>query len=516
MKNNGYIYKHVVVLGVDGAGTFFSRTDTPNMDRIFANGATNYNVLTSIPTISAECWGSMLLGVTPEVHRRTNGIVSSIPYDTESPFPSLFRAIRAAYPDAELASFCCWNPINYGIIENNIGVYEDTESDDELTDMICDYLDNHDPMMLFVQFDKVDGAGHGYGYGTKEHLDRITVTDGLIGRIYDKYVERGFIDDTLFIVTADHGGFGHSHGGTTDDEKIVFWGAAGKTVKPGTLGSMEIRDNAAVCLYALGVEQPATWTARVPDDLFADFTDGERPVFTKLPIATAHRAVDAKAAPNTPVTALFNADAIAAYLPFAPTDHADALGKTAVTAHGKMYYPNGFLGTGYKLDDGCLTLDAFDPKEESFSASFWFKTGGIAGDPTIFANCDRADEKNIGVSFVIRQSAVRLSFGTGEDSWGFDVPLPIDYTDGWMHIIVSVDRTQNVASVYLDFKCAANMKMPEKLCGVNFSALPFTLGQDGTGAHPAQLSAIIDEFVLTREVITPTLADALRTYYLAD
>ena len=34
MKNNGYIYKHVVVLGVDGAGTFFSRTDTPNMDRI--------------------------------------------------------------------------------------------------------------------------------------------------------------------------------------------------------------------------------------------------------------------------------------------------------------------------------------------------------------------------------------------------------------------------------------------------------------------------------------------------
>ena len=348
------------------------------------------------------------------------------------------------------------------------------------------------------------------------HLDRITVTDGLIGRIYDMYVKRGFIDDTLFIVTADHGGFGHSHGGTTDDEKIVFWGAAGKTVKPGTLGSMEIRDNAAICLYALGVEQPATWTARVPDDLFVGFTDGERPVFTKLPAATVHRTVDAKIAPDTPVTALFNADAIAAYLPFAPTDHADALGKTAVTAHGKMYYPNGFLGTGYKLDDGCLTLDAFDPKEESFSASFWFKTGGIAGDPTIFANRDRADEKNTGVSFVIRQSAVRLSFGTGEDSWGFDVPLPIDYTDGWMHIIISVDRTQNEASVYLDFKCAANMKMPEKLCGVNFSALPFTLGQDGTGAHPAQLSAIIDEFVLTKEVITPETAEKLQAYYLAD
>ena len=253
--STNYTYQRVVVLGVDGAGNFFSKTDTPNMDRIFANGATNYNVLTSIPTISAECWGSMLLGVTPEVHRRTNGIVSSIPYDVTSPFPSLFREIRAAYPEAELASFCCWNPINFGIIENNLDLYEDTAGDDELTDKICKYLEDHDPKMLFVQFDWVDGAGHGHGYGTKEHLDRITVTDGLIGRIHDMYVKRGFIDDTLFIVTADHGGFGHSHGGTTDEEKIVFWGAAGKTVKAGTLGDMEIRDNAAVCLYALDIDR---------------------------------------------------------------------------------------------------------------------------------------------------------------------------------------------------------------------------------------------------------------------
>ena len=516
MKNNGFIYKHVVVLGVDGAGTFFKAADTPNMDRIFAHGATTYDVLTSIPTISAECWGSMLLGVTPEVHRRTNGIVSTLPYDTESPFPSLFRAIRAAYPAAELASFCCWNPINFGIIENNLGVYEDTESDDELTDMICAYLEDHAPTMLFVQFDKVDGAGHRSGYGTKDHLDRITVTDGLIGRIYDMYVKRGFIDDTLFIVTADHGGFGHSHGGTTDDEKIVFWGAVGKTVKEGTIGEMVIRDNAAVCLYALGVEQPETWTARVPDDLFVDFTDGERPVFTKLPTSTAHRTVDAKAAPDTTVTALLNTNALAAYLPFENTDYTDALGKTTVSAHGKMYYPNGFIGTGYKFDDGCLTLDDFTPGKDSFSTALWFKTNGIAKDPSIIANRDRADGKNRGFSVSIRSHALNVSFGWEEGGWGFDVPLPIDYTDGWMHLIVSVDRTKNEVSVYLDFKRVAHMKMHEALSDVDLTALPFTVGQDGTGAHPTQLSAIIDEFVLTKEVITPETAEKLQAYYLAD
>ncbi|MBE6885163.1 MAG: hypothetical protein E7487_11265 [Ruminococcaceae bacterium] len=516
MKNNSFIYKHVVVLGVDGAGNFFKDTETPNMDRIFADGAVNYNVLTAIPTISAECWGSMLLGVTPEVHCRTNGIVSSIPYDIDSPFPSLFRKIRETYPDAEMASFCCWNPINFGIVENNLGVYKDTAGDDELTDKICTYLEEHDPMMLFVQFDWVDGAGHHYGYGTKEHLDRITVTDALIGRIHDMYVKRGFIDDTLFIVTADHGGFGYCHGGVTDDEKIVFWGAAGKTVKAGTIGDMLIRDNAAVCLYALGVDQPETWTARVPDDLFVDFTDGERPIFTKLPVATAHRAVDAKNAPSTPVTTFFSTNSLAAYLPFENTDYTDASGNTAVTAHGKQYFPNGFLGTGYKFDDGCLTLDDFVPGTDSFSVSLWFKTNGIAADPSIFANNDRSAEKYTGFCFSIRQRAVRLSFGWGEESWGFDIPLPVDYTDGWIHIIVSVDRDKQEVSVYLDFKCAAHIKLPAALAGVSLTALPFTIGQDGTGAHPTQLSAVIDELVVTKEIITPSLAETLRAYYLTD
>ncbi|MBQ3592402.1 MAG: alkaline phosphatase family protein, partial [Clostridia bacterium] len=81
-------YKHVIVVGIDGAGAFIKDADTPHFDRIFADGAVTYQALASNPTISAECWGSMLLGVGPEVHKLTNGIVSSTPYPTDSPFPS--------------------------------------------------------------------------------------------------------------------------------------------------------------------------------------------------------------------------------------------------------------------------------------------------------------------------------------------------------------------------------------------------------------------------------------------
>ena len=108
-----YTYKRVALIGVDGAGNFFRQAHTPNIDRIFEGGSVAYDTYTATPSISAECWGSMLHGVTPEIHRLSNGLASTVPYDPKSPFPSVFRIIRENDPDCELASFCNWNPINY-------------------------------------------------------------------------------------------------------------------------------------------------------------------------------------------------------------------------------------------------------------------------------------------------------------------------------------------------------------------------------------------------------------------
>lgn len=156
-------YSHIIVIGVDGAGSWFKVADTPNFDKIFENGAITYKALSSKPTISAECWGSMLIGVGPEIHGLTNGIVSSVPYDVNSPFPSVFRRIKEAYPDAVLGSFCDWNPITHGIVENNIGVSHDTAPDTELTPVVCNYISENKPDFLFIHFDSVDGADTGRG-----------------------------------------------------------------------------------------------------------------------------------------------------------------------------------------------------------------------------------------------------------------------------------------------------------------------------------------------------------------
>ena len=153
-----YTYKHVVLVGIDGAGNFYRKTAAPNIRRMFEEGAGTDECLTSIPTISAECWGSMLIGVPPEVHGLTNDIVSSRPYENAD-HPTLFRLIRDAMPDAKLAAFCNWCPINSGIVERDTDTYLDTGEDDRLTQKICAYIKENGLLGLMYWEHSCDPTG---------------------------------------------------------------------------------------------------------------------------------------------------------------------------------------------------------------------------------------------------------------------------------------------------------------------------------------------------------------------
>ena len=268
-------YKHVFIIGIDGAGRFFSEIDTPNFDRVFANGAVKYDVRTEVPSDSGPNWASMLTGVSYFKHWIHNGNSGEVERSSDTKYPSVFTYVRRAYPDCELASFCNWNNINYGIIENDINVNKvHIGSDPDLTAAICDYFDaGNAPAVFFVQLDDVDAAGHAHGSESEEYKDAIIRADGYIGQIYDAVERNGLMEDGLFIVTADHG---HTirggHGRFSKRESFTTIAAAGKTVVAG--GKMDLitrdRDIAAITLYALGVEQPFSMSARLPSDLFED------------------------------------------------------------------------------------------------------------------------------------------------------------------------------------------------------------------------------------------------------
>lgn len=265
-------YEHVVLIGIDGGGQWINETNTPKIFSIFENNAYNTSSLAALPTISAQNWGSMLHGVTPSMHGLKNGTTAIIPYPLDSSYPSIFKVIYDADNSAQLASFSSWMNINYGIIEdlpnitkisNEHGTIED---DIKLKNDILSYLDSEGlPKLLFVQFDSADEEGHGFGYGSDNYLNVLKTIDSLVTEIYEKYQSLDSNSSTLFIVTADHGGKGTSHGGDSIEEKNVFLGFTGNNIKNEIIAESNVYNIAPTILYALGLNSPSTYVGYVLD-----------------------------------------------------------------------------------------------------------------------------------------------------------------------------------------------------------------------------------------------------------
>lgn len=509
-------YKHVVILGVDGAGTFFKDTETPCVDAIMEMGTYTYDAKAVYPTISAQNWGSMLHGVLPEFHRLTNQIVASRPYPPDSPYPSIFRLVREARPSAPLASFCNWSAVNIGIVEDGIGVEKwNGGSDPAVASHVLEYLETSSPTLLFVHFDSVDGAGHGSGYGSGTHLATLSTVDALIGMIHKALKEKGILDDTLLMVVTDHGGTpGGSHGGDTDAELHVFLGVAGKTVdKKNPIIDADNRDIAAIAAYALGLEVPESWTSRVPTGVFWDVKGGEHKE-AEIPISPNRKHQTEETPALSKVKALLKGHEVVAYLPL-DGGESDAFQKVNTFPHGKLYYYDAYYGKGVALDDGYITMENVKVGTGSFSASFWLKTDGVSGDPCLLSNKDWKSGLNDGFVLSLRESDIKFNAGSKDINQRMDVvaALPIDFKEGWMHVILVVDRQKHEVRIYEDFVLESWGDIPAALQDVSFDALVLSIGQDGLGTYGDHLAAQMDEFILTADVLSDSDIAALKAYY---
>lgn len=514
-----YKYKRVVLLGVDGAGIFFRQASTPETDRIFKHDATSYNVMTAIPTISAECWGSMLIGSSAQAHGLTNSIVEGKHYDEDSPIPSVFKRIHDALPDAVLASFCNWNPINYGIIEQSLGVTFGTGNDESVCEQICAYLDDNDPTLLFAQFDSVDGAGHCNGYGTAAHLEQITFVDRLIGKIYDKLAEKRMLEDTLFMVIADHGGTPHgSHGGNTDAEKLVFFGAAGKTVKHGVIGEMDVRDSAAIILYALGLPIPefdfGGFSGQIPAELFCDCTPSYRQNIYSPKSNRRNVPTPAKGS-GKHITDFINLQKLTSYFHF-DSSAEDTVGKTAAEVWGKpKYYGIGYYGDCIEVgEQGYLTLPDIQFGCDSFAISLWvFVDGAVCSEIPVLGTKKWSGSASAGFTLVYANYGFSFNVSDGNTEESFRLSYPKNMEWGWNNITVSVDRKANTVKMYLNFENPAVYDIPESLKGTSMDFCTFTVGQDAAGDNNKDFNFKIDDLILFCGSLSADDIIHLREYY---
>ena len=201
-------YKNVFIIGIDGAGDAVFHTECKNIERVLEWGGKLTEAKTVYPSISAQCWGSLLLAVAPERHQYNNDLVTDTKAYLKSPYKTIYSLIKKSYPNWEIASFSSWESINIGIIEDIPGIRKLSLPDDRIFNACADYIRTSGNGAVFLQLDDVDYMGHENGFGSEAYYEQMRRADAYLGKVLDAIEESGKRKDSLIFVVADHGGGG--------------------------------------------------------------------------------------------------------------------------------------------------------------------------------------------------------------------------------------------------------------------------------------------------------------------
>ena len=120
-----------------------------------------------------------------------------------------------------------------------------------------------------MHFNDLDKTGHGWGWGSKEQRAAIELCDQGIG-VLRKAAQDARVAKLIFIVTADHGGHGKTHGSSDVRDMTIPWVCYGPDiVRPGQIEeAVSTCDTAATAVYALGLQADKRWVGKPLADIF--------------------------------------------------------------------------------------------------------------------------------------------------------------------------------------------------------------------------------------------------------
>lgn len=277
------IATHIVIIGVDGLSPDgIAKAPTPHIDALMQQGAFSMHTRAVMPSSSGANWGSMIMGAGPEQHgiaannwKTDNLILPPTAVRDDNHFPTVFAVLRDQRPQAHIAAFLHWSPIENFIEKDVLNHLSLPPNERETTDAVVGYFAENKPDLTFIHLDHVDGAGHGFGHGSVRYYLSVARADSLIGEIIQATRDNGMFENTVFLLSSDHGGVGFGHGGISLAEMEIPFIVSGK----GTKKNHELRmptnvyDLPATALFALGIEQPYEWTARPAKNAFQGHSD---------------------------------------------------------------------------------------------------------------------------------------------------------------------------------------------------------------------------------------------------
>ena len=265
---------HVILIGLDGWGSYsVEKAEIPNIKVLMNKGCYTLKKRSVLPSSSAVNWASMFMGAGPELHgytewgSQTPELPSRV-LNEHNIFPTIFSELRKADSKAEIGVLYEWGGIKYLI--DTLAVSYHAQAPDynkyptALCEMACKYIKEKKPVLAAICFYNPDHVGHAEGHDTPAYYAKLKELDGYIGQIIGALKTAGIYDDTVIILTADHGGINKGHGGKTMKEMETPFIIAGKNIKSSGAfeESMMQFDCASTIAAIFGLQQPQVWIGR--------------------------------------------------------------------------------------------------------------------------------------------------------------------------------------------------------------------------------------------------------------
>lgn len=274
--------KHVVLIGLDGWGAYsVEKANIPNIKQLMKDGSYTLTKRSVLPSSSAVNWASMFMGAGPEIHGYTTWgsrtpELPSKELNQHNIFPTVFQLLRDAAPQAEIGTLYEWDGIKYLVDTLSVNNYNQGKGIDygkyptELRDLAVSYIKEKKPTLTLLAWDNPDHVGHQDGHDTPSYYQKLEELDKYVGDVVNAVKEAGILDETIFIVTADHGGINKGHGGKTMTEMETPFIISGKNIKKGheIQASMMQFDVASTVAAIFGLKQPQVWIGRPMMEVF--------------------------------------------------------------------------------------------------------------------------------------------------------------------------------------------------------------------------------------------------------
>lgn len=219
--------RKVLLIGIDGVQAEALRhSKVPTLQWLQRNGFGTFSSWHQDITISGPSWSSILCGVYHPKHGVKDNGFEGKRYDQ---FPMLPVIGKYYNSDLKFGMYMEWGKLyrhsaNQQWDQRIRGV---TMGTNHTTEQASEWIRSKDLDFYFVYFGKADYVGHALGFSRYNPFYRWALEDIDKGvfqlmqamRSREQYLQ----EDWLVLLTTDHGGAFHDHGGLSDKEREVFW-----------------------------------------------------------------------------------------------------------------------------------------------------------------------------------------------------------------------------------------------------------------------------------------------------